>query len=134
MQARIITAPLTDDERPVLSHGPNWIAFYEYGAPGVVACGAGVTEAQAVADHARALPDGARRMSDLLTHYAQSTGALSANLIYAETSLRVALQCNRTEAGLRRSMVELLGSVERAVAEHKAREAVAMAPFQQAAE
>ena len=63
-------------------------------------------------------------MSDLLTHYAISTGALSSALFYAETSLRVALQCNRTEAGLRRSMVELLASVERANAEHKVRKRV----------
>jgi hypothetical protein len=43
---RILTAPLSDDERPVLSHGPNWIAYFD-GPGGASACGN--TEAEAVA-------------------------------------------------------------------------------------
>jgi hypothetical protein len=49
MQARIITVPLWDDERPHLAHGDNWIAYYEQARPGDVKSGTGNTEAQAIA-------------------------------------------------------------------------------------
>lgn len=50
MLPRIITTELWDDERPHLTHGDNWIAYYEAAQPGDVTCGRGNTEAQAVAD------------------------------------------------------------------------------------
>lgn len=61
-------------------------------------------------------------MSDHGMHYASSTGALRADLGFIETSLRVALQVNRTEAGLRRSAVELLAYVESAKAAQAVRD------------
>jgi hypothetical protein len=59
---------------------------------------------------------------DLTMHYAGSTGALKVAVSHVEMMLRMALKTQRTEAGLRREVVELLGYVERENVDQRARD------------
>ncbi len=60
-------------------------------------------------------------MSDLIAHYAGSTGRLHGSVIYAEIVLRVALESKRmSPRRLRESMKLALDSLQRTLAEQKA--------------
>lgn len=61
-------------------------------------------------------------MSDLGMYYAASTGGLRQSLSHIEMRLRLALKTQRTEIGLRREMVDLLGIVEQDRAAQHARD------------
>lgn len=64
------------------------------------------------------------KATDLDMHYAISTGALHTAVMYAEISLRVALQSEYTDNKhyLRREMEEVLRDLQRALAEHRVRD------------
>ena len=63
-------------------------------------------------------------MTDLDLHYATSTGALHSVVMFAEISLRVALQSEFTDNKhyLRREMEETLAMLQRALKEHRERD------------
>jgi hypothetical protein len=63
-------------------------------------------------------------MTKLDLHYATSTGALHTTVMFAEISLRVALQSEFTDNKhyLRREMEEVLEMLQKALAEHRARD------------
>lgn len=68
-------------------------------------------------------------MSDIALHYARSTGSLHAAVIYAEISLRVALENpNNSPARLRERMTTVLAEMRAALFEQASREAAAICP------
>lgn len=61
-------------------------------------------------------------MTDTLTYYAASTGALRGGLSQIDALLRIALKTQRTEIGLRREIVAVLANVEEMRAEQHQRD------------
>lgn len=59
---------------------------------------------------------------DIAVHFAGSTGAMRQELAGIETRLQIALKTQRTEIGLRREIVDILGIVQRALAEQRQRD------------
>lgn len=64
-----------------------------------------------------ARPQFAEPANALANEYAGRCGRMSAELIYAEVCLRVALDACTTEARLRLSVLETLGSIQRTIRE-----------------
>jgi hypothetical protein len=66
-------------------------------------------------------------------HYAKSTGALHASVMYAETTLRIALENpNNSPARLRARMGTVLAEMRTALFEQASREAAVICPERRA--
>lgn len=72
-------------------------------------------------------------MSALVEHYARSTGSLHASVMYAEMSLRIALENpNNSPARLRARMQTVLAEMRLALFEQASREAASICPERRA--